>query len=68
MLYFTRHALEKMDGVGVSKEEVKQILAQGMKWKEREEEKWHAQMMGTEVVFMKEDETITIITVYRAAR
>ncbi len=65
MYYFTRHSLEKMDGLGVSKEEVKQIIMQGMKWKEQLVEKWHAQMMGIEVVFTKEDGVVTIITVYR---
>ncbi len=68
MLYFTKHALEKMDGLGVSKTEVQQVIAQGMKWKEKDEEKWHAQMAGIETVFMKEDENWIIITVYRAGR
>lgn len=66
MYYFTRHSLEKMDGLGVSKDEVKQIITQGMKWKEQQTEKWHAQMLGTEVVFTKDDSATTIITVYRA--
>ena len=57
-----------MDGLGVSKTEIQQIIAQGMKWKERDEEKWHAQMTGIETVFMKEDDKFVIITVYRAGR
>lgn len=57
-----------MDGLGVSKTEVQQVIAQGMKWKEKDEEKWHAQMAGIETVFMKEDENWIIITVYRAGR
>ena len=65
MYYFTQHALEKMDGLGVSKEEVIRAIVQGMKWKEQQEEKWHAQMAGFEVVFTKE-ENFVIITVYRS--
>lgn len=36
-----------------------------MKWKEDDTEKWHANMAGIECVFMKEEDTLFIITVYR---
>ncbi len=65
---FTRHALKKMDGLGVSTREVEQVVAQGMKWKEQQTEKWHAQMAGLEVVFMREEKNIIVITVYKAGK
>ncbi len=57
-----------MDGLGVSTREVEQVVAQGMKWKEQQTEKWHAQMAGLEVVFMREEKNIIVITVYKAGK
>jgi hypothetical protein len=68
MFSYTRHALEKMDGLGVDKSNVERTIMQGMKWKEESEQKWHAQMAGLEIVFMKEEEKIVIITAYLAGR
>ena len=68
MFYFTNHTLDKMDGLGLDKREVERVIIQGMKWKEEKTDKWHAQMAGTEVVFMKEEKNLIIITVYRAGR
>lgn len=66
MIIFTRHALEKMDGLGIDKEAIKQAIARGMKWKEKERDAWHANMAEVEGVFMKEDGDIIVITVYLA--
>ena len=55
-----------MDGLGIVKREVEQIIAQGMKWKEKDREVWHAQMAGMETVFQKQENDFVIITVYNA--
>ena len=68
MFFYTKHALEKMDGLGVNKSEVESAINKGMKWKEKDSEKWHAQMAGIEIVFMKEENNFFIITVYYAGR
>ena len=68
MYFYTKHAIEKMDGLGLDKNEVNEILEKGMKWKEEQRDMWHAQMSGTEVVFTKENDTFIIITVYLAGR
>ena len=65
---YTRHAIEKMGGLGAEKEDVERTIVQGMKWKEEHSEKWHAQMAGIEVVFARESENIVIIIVYREGR
>lgn len=57
-----------MDALGIEKQEVEKAIKEGMKWKEENTEKWHAQMAGTEAVFMKQEEAIIIITVYLAGR
>ncbi len=36
-----------------------------MKWKEHDTEKWHANMTDIECVFMKEEDTLFVITVYK---
>ncbi|MBI5001862.1 DUF4258 domain-containing protein [Candidatus Woesearchaeota archaeon] len=54
-----------MDGYGLDIEEVETALKQGMKWKEHDTEKWHANMAGTECVFVKEEDTLFVITVYK---
>tara|TARA_Y100000310_G_scaffold86643_1_gene83506 strand:+ start:2534 stop:2782 length:249 start_codon:yes stop_codon:yes gene_type:complete len=61
MLIFTKHALEKMDALGIEKEEIKRVIQSGMKWKDHKD-KWHAQLGGTEVVFDKQKNTIIITT------
>ncbi len=66
LLIFTKHAIEKMDGVGVDKEEVKRVLAEGMKWKEEGKNRLHARMGGLEVVWTKDEEATIVITVYLA--
>ncbi len=64
MFIYTKHALEKIDALGIEKREIEQTIKRGMKWKEEISEKWHAQMVGIEVVFMKEDNNLIIITAY----
>lgn len=68
MYIYTQHALEKMDGLGINKNEVEQTIQKGMKWREEDSEKWHAQMSGIEVVFMKQQNNFVIITAYLAGR
>lgn len=68
MFIYTKHALEKMDALGIDKGEVEITVKKGMKWKEHDRDVWHAQMAGTEVVFAKEEKEIFIITVYLAGR
>jgi hypothetical protein len=53
-----------MDGLGIERSEVDKAIAKGMKWKEKNTEKWHANMSGVECVFLKEEDTIFVITVY----
>jgi len=54
-----------MDGYGIEKNEVELAVKNGMKWKENESEKFHARMSGIECVFIKEENIIFIITVYK---
>ena len=68
MFIYTRHALEKMDALGIEKKEIEQTVKKGMKWKEENSDKWHARMAGIEVVFMKQNEHFFIITAYLAGR
>lgn len=63
---YSRHALEKIDGYGIDLSEVERTVKQGMKWKEEETEKWHANMAGLECVFTKEGVYVMVITVYLA--
>lgn len=65
---YTKHALEKMDALGIEKKEVERTVKEGMKWKEENTEKWHAQMAGLEVVFVKQEKDLFIITVYLVGR
>jgi hypothetical protein len=65
---YTKHAIEKIDTLGIEKREVENAIKKGMKWKESNSEKWHAQMAGIEVVFMKQGRNIFIITAYFAGR
>lgn len=68
MFIYTKHALEKMDGLGIAKSNAERTIMIGMKWKEEDSGKWHAQMAGLEVVFIKEEKNIVIITAYLAGR
>ena len=68
MFIYTRHALEKIDALGIEKRDLEQTVLKGMKWKEKDSEKWHAQMAGLEVVFMKQNKDFFIITAYLAGR
>lgn len=56
----------KMDLYGIEIIEVEATIKQGMKWKEKKDEKWHSRMMGIETVFTIEDNKIFVITVYPA--
>lgn len=68
MFFYTKHALEKMDGLGILKNEIENTIIKGMKWKEENNDKWHVQMGGIEAVFMKEEHNFVIITVYLSRR
>lgn len=68
MFVYTQHALEKMDALGIEKWEVEKAVKTGLKWKEEKTGKWHAQLAGIEVVIVKEEEILCIITAYLAAR
>ena len=66
MFIYTRHALEKMDALGIERREIEQTIMQGMKWKEQQNEKLHARMAVIEAVFMKQQDDFVIITAYLA--
>ena len=68
MFLYTKHALEKIDALGIGRRDVERTVTAGMKWKEKDSDKWHAQMAGIEVVFMKQDKDFVIITAYLAGR
>lgn len=59
---YSSHAVEKMNMYGLEKEEVDSIVRKGMRWKV--EGKVHASMSGFEVVFIKEADSIFVITAY----
>ncbi|MBI4450372.1 DUF4258 domain-containing protein [Candidatus Woesearchaeota archaeon] len=65
---YSNHALEKMDGLGISADEVESVITQGMKWFDAGRSHWHAQAAGVEVVFAKQDNALIVVTVYRAGR
>lgn len=60
---YSKHALEKIDAFGLELEDVEKIIIQGMKWQKND--KWHASMAGLECVFIKQDNNIFVITVYK---
>lgn len=66
MIIYTRHSLEKIDAYGLDKDEIESVIKKGVKWKEEGRDVWHANMGGTEVIFMKSEENIVVITVYAA--
>lgn len=57
-----------MDALGIENKEVERTVKEGMKWKEETTEKWHAQMAGLEVVFVKQEKDLFIITAYLVGR
>ena len=61
---YSKHALEKIDALGIEKNVVEKTIVNGMKWKETDNEKWHANMAGVECVFLKSGDSIFIITIY----
>ena len=54
-----------MDAYGINRQEVDKIIKEGMKWKETQTEKWHARMAGYECVFLREDDSLFVITFYQ---
>ena len=68
MIIYTKHGLEKMDALGIEDEEVESTVRLGMKGRDADGEKWHAQRGGLEVVFARQEDMIVIITVYLARR
>jgi len=68
LFIYTKHTLEKMDALGIGKDEVETAIKEGMKWKEKGTDKWHAQLAGTEAVFIKRQNDYFLIAVYLAGR
>ena len=68
MFIYTKHSIEKMDSLGIEKRDIERTIKEGMKWKEKDNEKCHAQMAGIEVVFIKHLRDIFVITAYLAGR
>jgi len=63
---YTKHALEKMDALGIDKHEVERAIQLGMKW--TEDDKWHARNGGVEIVFVKQEDAFVIVTTYLSRR
>lgn len=59
--------MEKIDGYGSDLKEIENVIKQGMKWKEEQTGKWHANMAGLECVFTKKENILFVITVYKEA-
>lgn len=53
-----------MDAYGIERKEVYSVIEKGMKWKEKDTQKYHARMAGIECVFVKKQDTLFVITVY----
>lgn len=53
-----------MDSYGIECIEVDRAITRGMKWKEKNSEKWHARTGGLECVFVKQENSLVVITVY----
>ena len=68
MFIYARHAMQKMDALGIDIREVEKAIRAGMKWKEEGSEKWHARMAGVEAVFIRQGKDLFIITVYMIGR
>ena len=56
--------MDKMDGLGIEKDDAERAITTGMKWKEQGAAKWHARQAGVEVVFVKQRNDFFIVTVY----
>ena len=54
-----------MDALGINRKYVDSAIFKGMKWKENDNNKWHANMAGIECVFRKAEQIIFVITVYK---
>lgn len=54
-----------MDALNIDKESVEHTILKGMKWKEKDSGKWHANMAEVECVFIKKCEKLFVITVYQ---
>jgi len=68
LFIYTKHAVEKMNALGIEKRDIESVISKGMKWKETGSEKWHAQMAGIEAVFIKQNKDFFVITAYLAGR
>ena len=66
MFVYTKHTIEKMDGLGIEKSDIERAIKEGMKWKEEQTDKWHARHSNIEVVFVKSDTATVIVTTYFA--
>lgn len=65
LIFYSKHALEKMNSLGLERIDIENTILKGMKWKEENSNKWRANMSGTECVFIKEDANVFVITVYK---
>ena len=65
-IIFGKHAIEKMDCLGLERKEIEKIIQEGMKW--QRDGKWYGNMYGIEVVFQREEDIIFVITVYFEGR
>lgn len=63
---YTRHAVEKMLEPGVSRREVEEAVARGMKFGPDSRGHFHARMAGVEVVYARAGEETRVITVFPA--
>ncbi|MEK6812925.1 MAG: DUF4258 domain-containing protein [Nanoarchaeota archaeon] len=64
VILYSKHAIEKMNALGIERSEVETLIKKGMKWKEHFGKKWHARMYGIECVFEKHENDLYIITVH----
>ncbi len=62
-ILYSKHALEKIDAFGLELEDLEKVIMHGMKWQKND--KWHASMAGLECVFIKQNDSILLITVYK---
>lgn len=61
---YSLHALQRMDGFGLTRREIEIVIKRGMKWKEENRDIWHANIGNIEVVFKKINNIMFIVTVY----
>ncbi|MAF34761.1 hypothetical protein CMO91_02860 [Candidatus Woesearchaeota archaeon] len=55
----------KRNALGLDGATVRRVIHKGMKWINHGG-KWHANMEGTEVVFVRKEERILVVTMYLA--